>query len=152
MAVTMVTVLISGPLGSGNAMIIANAIWLPVFTILASICVGAVHSSEQVLDQLQSRVRDDEVAANAADLERTRLQQELAELLHSMQSRLYTSRISGKEQLELPELVPSLDLLRTPEELIDSVLTPWSSVMDITLSLPLTPLSPQQARNVKRVI
>lgn len=160
--VMTVTVIITGPLaslvfdprplGTGIAMIVANTIWLPLFTVLASICVGAVRSGQQVLDRLHARVHADEVAAHAAQHEKKRLQRDIAESLHSLQSRVYTAQLIGAERVNLTDLVPSSDALQTPAEVIDSLVAPWTSIIEITLNLPVSPLSLSEARGVKRIV
>jgi signal transduction histidine kinase len=162
LGVMAVTVIVTGPIaslvfdprpfGAGSAMIIANSIWLPLFTVLASVCIGAVRSGQEVLNRLHARVDADEVVAYAAQCEKERLQRAIAESLHSMQSRVYTARLTGNEVMQLADLVPSSDELRTPAEVIESLLAPWASIIELTLHLPDAPLSLTEARSVKRIV
>jgi len=162
LGVMAVTVTVTGPIaslvfdprpfGTGSAMIVANSIWLPLFTILASVCLGAVRSSQGVLNRLHARVDADEVVAHAAQCEKERLQRVIAESLHSMQSRVYTARLTGNEVMQLADLLPSSDELRTPAEVINSLVAPWASIIELTLHLPDSPLSLSEARSVKRIV
>jgi signal transduction histidine kinase len=161
-AVMLVTIIVTGPVaslifdprpeGSGTALIVANAFWLPLFTILISICIGAVRSSELVLQNLQTMVREDEIAARAAAQETIRLKREVAESLHSLQSRVYAARAQGSDQAILADLVSDPDASRSPEEILQSVIEPWASIMEIHVQLPPSPVSIGEARSVKRVM
>jgi two-component sensor histidine kinase len=160
--VMLATVIVTGPvaslifdprpIGSGTALIVANAFWLPLFTILISICIGAVRSGESVLLNLQAMVREDDIAARAAAQEMIRLKREVAESLHSVQSRVYAARAQGSDQVILADLLSDPDASRSPEEILQSVITPWASLIDIQFQLPPDPLSLAQARSVKRVM
>lgn len=140
------------PLGSGTALILANAFWLPLFTILISICIGAVKSGELVLRNLQNRVTTDDIAARATEQEMLRLKRAVAESLHSVQSRVYAARAQGSDQVILADLLSDPDASRSPEEILQSVITPWASLINIQLQLPRDLLSLAQARSVKRVM
>jgi signal transduction histidine kinase len=131
---------------------VANAFWLPLFTILISICIGAVKSGELVLQNLQTMVREDEIAARAAAQETIRLKREVAESLHSLQSRVYAARAQGSDQAILADLVSDPDASRSPEEILQSVIEPWASIMEIHVQLPPLPVSIAEARSVKRVM
>lgn len=161
-AVMLVTIIVTGPVaslifdprprGSGTALIVANAFWLPLFTILISICIGAVRSSELVLRNLQTMVREDEIAARAASQETIRLKREVAESLHSLQSRVYAARAQGSDQAILADLVSDPDASRSSEEILQSVIEPWASIMEIHVQLPPSPVSIAEARSLKRVM
>ncbi len=140
------------PVGSGTALILANAFWLPLFTILISICIGAVRSSEMVLHNLQTRVTSDDIAARATEQEMIRLKRAVAESLHSVQSRVYAARAQGSGQAFLADLVSAPDASLSPEEILQSVIDPWASLIEIDVQLPSIPLSLTEARSVKRVI
>jgi len=90
--------------------------------------------------------------AHAAQCEKERLQRVIAESLHSMQSRVYTARLTGNEVMQLADLLPSSDELRTPAEVINSLVAPWASIIELTLHLPDSPLSLSEARSVKRIV
>lgn len=94
-----VLVVITGPIasavfddraaGSGAGLVIANSVWLPLLTVLVAICITAIRSSESVLASLRASVREAEVDAAAAQVERNRVQREVAQYLHgSVQSRM----------------------------------------------------------------
>ena len=161
-AVMLVTIIVTGPVaslifdprpqGSGAALVVANAFWLPLFTILISICMGAVKSGEAVLRNLQTMVREDEIAKRAAVQETIRLKREVAESLHSLQSRVYAARAQGSDQAILADLVSDPDAHRSPEQILQSVIEPWASIMEIHVQLAPSPISFAEARSVKRVV
>jgi len=161
-AVMLVTIMVTGPVaslifdprpqGSGMALVVANAFWLPLFTILISICIGAVKSGESVVRSLQTMVRGDEIAARAAAQETSRLKREVAESLHSLQSRVYAARAQGADQVILADLVSDPDASRNSDEILQSVIEPWASIIELTLHLPDSPLSLSEAQSVKRIV
>ncbi|MCF8527688.1 MAG: hypothetical protein K9G24_09200 [Candidatus Nanopelagicales bacterium] len=160
--VMLATTVVTGPIasmifdprqgGAGNALVLANFFWLPTFTILTSICIGALRSSEGVLTRLRVQVGDDEVATRAAEQERTRLQRDIAESLHGMQSRIFASRLPGAVPLTAAELAPSADDTMTPAEIVNAVVDPWSSIMVVAVRMPDQALTRSEAREVKRII
>jgi len=160
--VLLVTVIVTGPVaslifdprpeGSGTALVVANAFWLPLFTILVSICIGAMNSGESVLRNLQEMVREDDIAARAAEEETIRLKREVAESLHSLQSRVYAARAQGSDHVALADLVSDPDSSRSPEEILQSVIDPWASITEIHVQFPPDPVSIAEARSVKRVM
>lgn len=155
-----VAVIITGPLasmvfddrpaGSGTGLILANTVWLPTLTILVSIGIGALRSSEAIMTDLQHKIVDEEVAAAAAEAERRRIQKDVAEAIHGISSRITTAQALDLTDVDLSDLARGTPDARAPHDVLAGVIAPWSSLMEV--SSHIDDVSPEQAVSIKRVI
>ena len=140
------------PTGAGTGLLIANAVWIPALTIIVSIALGALQSSEAVVARLTDQVRAEEVAALAAQQERERAATDVAEAIHGLQSRLYTARAVPGATVDISDLLTSGDDERSPHEILEAVIAPWASLMQVEVPVPSPDLTASQARDTARVI
>lgn len=119
------------PAGSATGLLVANAVWIPVLTIIVSIAWGALKSSEGVVSRLTAQVRVEEVAALAAQQERERAATDVAEAIHGLQSRLYAARAVPGATVDLSDLLDSGQDERSTAEIVEAVIAPWASLMKV---------------------
>lgn len=160
-AVVLVIDILTGPIASaifdprpaqaGAGQVVANSIWIPVLSVIVGAVVLALRSSEQVLDRLARDVRAEEVAAIAAAQERGRIQREVAEALHGIQSRIFATRATGATQVNLADLLAPVSAEDAREQL-DRVLGTWGMLMDLECETELDDLDELEISAVHRVI
>lgn len=160
-AVLLVIDILTGPIASalfdprpaqaGVGQVIANSIWIPVLSVIVGAVVLALRSSEQVLGRLARDVRAEEVAAIAATQERGRIQREVAEALHGIQSRIFATRASGATQVTLADLLAPVSAEDAREQL-DRVLGTWGMLMVLEAETELDDLDEFEISAVHRVI
>lgn len=119
------------PAGAGTGLLVANAVWVPVLTIIVSIAWGALESSEGVVARLTDQVRVEEVAALAAQQERERAAADVAEAIHGLQSRLYAARAVPGATVDISDLLDPVQDGRSPTAIVDAVIAPWASLMQV---------------------
>ena len=163
-AVMILTIVLTGPVASiifddrsiqaASSLIIANSIWLPVLTILVSIFRGALISAEAIMQDLQSGIRSEEISTLASEQVRIETQREVSEAIHGLASRVHTSQaIAGAEiGLSFDNFLTPATESRSPAEIIDSALNPWSSIVTINLTKSLTYCNTDSAVAAKRII
>jgi two-component sensor histidine kinase len=160
--VMAVAVLVTGPVasmvfddrpsGAATGLILANAMWIPALTIIVSIALGALRSSEAVVARLTDQVRVEEVAALAAQQERERAATDVAEAIHGLQSRLYTARAVPGATVDISDLLAAGEDGRSPREILHGVITPWASLMHVDEPALPPDLTAPQARDAARII
>jgi hypothetical protein len=163
-AVMTFTIVLTGPVASiifddrsikaASSLIIANSIWLPVLTILVSIFRGALNSAESIMEDLQSHIHSEEISTHASEKVRIETQREVAEAIHGLASRVNTSQaITGADiGLSFDDFLTPTPELRSPAEIIDSALKPWSSIVTINLTKSLDHCNTNGAIAAKRII
>lgn len=139
------------PAQAGAGQVIANSIWIPVLSVIVGAVVLALRSSEEVLIRLALDVRAEEVAAIAAAQERGRIQREVAEALHGIQSRIFATRATGATQVTLADLLAPVSAKDAREEL-DRVLDTWGMLMDLECKTQLDELDEIEISAAQRVI
>lgn len=155
---TLVTIL-TGPVasalfdpraaGSGSGLIAANFMWLPVLSLILGVIVSAIRSSEEVLTRLSVDVRAEEVAAIAAAQERGRIQREMAEALHGIQSRIFAARAAGTDVVLEDFLSESLQDNR---EQFTRLLSTWGGLMALDVDTLPDGLSEPEIGGINRVV
>lgn len=140
------------PPGTGTGQVIANSMWIPVLAIIVGIIVSAVRSGEEVLDRLTSDVRKEEISALAAHQERARIQREVAEALHGVQSRVLSARAAGQVSgFSLTDVLGSPWAI-DPEVRLDRTLATWGLLMDVHISDLPADITDRQRRDIARVV
>lgn len=140
------------PLAVTIPVIIANAVWLPVLTIMAALVVGALRSSEEILAILRTSASDAEIRALAAQGEATEIRREVAIALHGpVRSRLATAAAiteglqTGSEanlHHELHQALAELRALEDPSDpqpldtCIDAATLGWSALLEVNVQSP----------------
>jgi two-component sensor histidine kinase len=159
-----ITVIVTGPVASiifdnrpANAafgLIVANSIWIPTLTIFVSIFRGALASAEEIVLDLNDQIKDEEINTRAAGNELVKTQQEVAEAIHGMASRIHTSQAltSAAQHLNFDNLLTTPDTLQSPQEIIESALTPWKGLIEIDTFISTVSCDAKHASDVKRVI
>jgi signal transduction histidine kinase len=159
-----ITVIVTGPVASiifdnrpANAafgLIVANSIWIPTLTIFVSIFRGALASAEEIVLDLNDQIKDEEINTRAAGNELVKTQQEVAEAIHGMASRIHTSQAltSAAQHLNFDNLLTTPDTHQFPQEIIESALTPWTGLIEIDSFISTVSCDAKYARDVKRVI
>ena len=162
--VMILTIVLTGPVASiifddrsiqaASSLIIANSIWLPVLTILVSILRGALISAETIMQDLQSNICSEEISTLASEKVRIETQREVAEAIHGLASRVHTSQaLTGSDiGLSFDDFLTPTPQLRSPEEIINSALMPWSSIVTINLTKSLDYCNTSGAIAAKRII
>jgi signal transduction histidine kinase len=176
--VIAVTVAITGPVASAIFderslqtslnLIILNSLWLPLLIMLVTVVMGAVRSSEQVIDALTASVDDEEIRALAAVSEEERIRREVASQLHgNVQARLLASAALMRQ----PDLMRQLGISHPAEILldvdefmssqvadvelstrVDGVVRPWSALIQTTVQLDAADVPPELVDAVCRII
>lgn len=132
---------------------IVNAAWLAIVTVFCGAAIGAVRSSENVLEDLRRRVSEAEIQALAADEELVLARRELGEKLHGpVRSRLNAASavlqgLVGAEPKHvegvLQDAMNSLSLESGSTDSagdlrgeIERVLEPWHPLIDLVVECP----------------
>lgn len=150
------------PFGAGVGLIVVNALWLPLLTILISICITAARSGEDVLAQLQDSVDSAAVSTAAARVESERVRREVATQLHgSVQSRLLAvaarnaqpDLLRGDENAAVHDALAALQTPAGTTSLrfaIASVCEPWAGLMEVTYDVATDVAGPavERARQI----
>lgn len=140
------------PPGAGTGQIMANSFWIPVLAIIAGIVVSGVRSSEEVLERLTRTVQEEQIAAMAADEERARIQREVAEALHGVQSRVLSARAAGEETtFSLADILDS-PWTTDPRTRLARTLETWGLLMDVQMAELPDGLTDTELRDVARIV
>jgi signal transduction histidine kinase len=138
------------PWPAGLGLMVSNALWLPLLTVLVGIAITAVRSSEQVIDTLESEVTQSELIQVATERELDGLRKELASQLHgSVQSRLLITA-ALLDNGEFARIAPLVDPFITAEvmnaldtspitsatEAINALAQSWQGLMRVDVQLP----------------
>lgn len=140
------------PPGAGAGQIVANSMWIPLLAIIAGIVVSGVRSSEEVLERLTRTVQEEQIAAMAADEERARIQREVAEALHGVQSRVLSARAAGEDTAF--SLADLLDVPWTtdPHTRLARTLETWGLLLHLHVGELPDDLTETQVRDLARVL
>lgn len=140
------------PSGSGTGQVVANSVWIPVLAIIAGIVVSGVRSSEEVLERLTKTVQEEQIAAMAADEERARIQREVAEALHGVQSRVLSARAAGEDTtFSLADILDS-PWTKDPQTRLARTLETWGLLMDVQMAELPEELTDTELRDVARIV
>lgn len=140
------------PPGAGTGQIVANSMWIPVLAIIAGIVVSGVRSGEEVLERLTRTVQEEQIAAMAADEERARIQREVAEALHGVQSRVLSARAAGEEtSFSLADILES-PWTTDPRTRLERTLETWGLLMDVQMAALPDGLTDRDLRDVARIV
>lgn len=137
------------PWPAGAGLVLSNAVWLPLLTILFGIVVTAIRSSESVIDELKVELTKTELTQAAIDRENEELRKEIAAKLHgSVQSRLLITAAlldNGDFNRVAPLVDPEmsttvLESLESEQgvsarESIEAMAKSWSGLMTVELDL-----------------
>jgi hypothetical protein len=135
---------------AGLGLMISNALWLSLVTVLVGIAITAVRSSEQVIDTLESEVTQSELIQVATEREMDGLRKELASQLHgSVQSRLLITAAlldNGEFARVAPLIDPSITAevlnaldtnpITSASEAINALAKSWQGLMRVDVELP----------------
>lgn len=137
-----------GPWQTAVPVIVVNLFWLPAVTFLVTVSVGALRSSEVVLDSLQQDLTETEVRSRVIAREREATLQELAAQVHGSahspmvvgaalaqrasdsdtHTRWLVEQIgSAVAQISLPESPASL------QALVERIAEPWTGLVDVRI-------------------
>lgn len=140
------------PASGDGAYTIVNAVWLTVLVLLSALVMGAVHRSEEVLQEIHATVDAVQIDTLAHEHERRRVIQDVASTLHgTLQGRLAAlpDQAGGgdavRETLALlqgpaPALTPM-----TLTAAVAQVVDPWSALMTVTVECVDEVISPSVA-------
>lgn len=150
-----VVVVVTGPVASllvdprpwpaGAGLVVANAIWLPLLTVVAGVVIAAVRASEQVLQDLADEVSDGAIAVMAAHEERVRLGRELGAHLHgTVQSRLLAAAATTGDTALRETAAAAIEWAvsasgpdrRSLRARLEEVTQTWGALMAVSLTIP----------------
>lgn len=142
------------PLGSGVTLVLANSVWLPALALTVGLVITAVRSSEEILDQLADEIQEDEILVGVAARERVRVQREVAETIHRLQSRVLVARTSDDERIPLTVSELLVDPLagQSGEEQLRTILRKWGTLMSVSLGDISSDLTPNEASATRRIV
>lgn len=142
------------PSGSGWSLVLANSLWLPFLSFVIGMVITAVRSGEDILDQLEAEIREEEIEAALAEKERQRVQREVAETIHRLQSRVLVARTSAEEGLSLSVSELLVDPLAglEPTEQIAVIVGKWGKLLSVKIESLPPDISAAESDVVRRIV
>lgn len=145
------------PIETAIPTFILNFFWLPLVVGLTALAVGALTSSEIVLERIRVDIGEADVTRRAVEVERESILRELAEQLHGTVHSPFVSRVAlGGDREDLVEQVGEavaslgyLPLTSSLEDRVVSIAESWDGLLavDVVVEGGWT-----QTRNVERVV
>jgi signal transduction histidine kinase len=140
------------PESGHGAFSIVNGVWLTALVLVSALVMAAVHSSEEVLREINATVDAVQIDTLAREHERRRVIQDVAATLHgTLQGRLTALRDHNgggdavRETLALLQAPTPALTATTVNAVVAQVVDPWSALMTVTVECADEMVSPAVA-------